>query len=139
MKEYGLISFLFLIFVLHGCSTESTHERKDKISGTWYLIRLSGGFAGLDEDFEKGGIVWEFRDKVGILVVANNHESDALNSGLPSGTYTYSILQGKGGDYLQLNDKEVGRIGVAKSQLILDQNLTSSGSGADGFVMVLIK
>jgi len=139
MKVYGLIRFLVLIFVLHGCSTESTPEKKDKVSGTWNLMNVSGGFAGIDEDFEKGKIIWEFDTKDGTLLVTNNDESGALYNGLPTGTYAYSILQGKDQDYLQLNDKEVGGIDVAKSQLVLDQNNTSSGSGADGFVLVLVK
>ncbi|PXX27659.1 hypothetical protein [Arenibacter sp. ARW7G5Y1] len=139
MKVYGLIRFLVLIFVLHGCSTESTPEKKDKVSGTWNLMSVSGGFAGIDEDFEKGKIIWEFDTKDGTLLVTNNDESGALYNGLPTGTYAYSILQGKDQDYLQLNDKEVGGIDVAKSQLVLDQNNTSSGSGADGFVLVLVK
>ncbi|MDL5513473.1 hypothetical protein QSE00_16725 [Arenibacter sp. M-2] len=139
MKVYGLIRFLVLIFVLHGCSTESTPEKKDKVSGTWNLMNVSGGFAGVDEDFEKGKIIWEFDTKDGTLLVTNNDESGALYNGLPTGTYAYSILQGKDQDYLQLNDKEVGGIDVAKSQLVLDQNNTSSGSGADGFVLVLVK
>tara|TARA_R110002049_G_scaffold90966_2_gene227403 strand:+ start:547 stop:966 length:420 start_codon:yes stop_codon:yes gene_type:complete len=139
MKVYGLIRFLVLIFVLHGCSTESTPEKKDKVSGTWNLMNVSGGFAGVDEYFEKGKIIWEFDTKDGTLLVTNNDESGALYNGLPTGTYAYSILQGKDQDYLQLNDKEVGGIDVAKSQLVLDQNNTSSGSGADGFVLVLVK
>ena len=57
MKVYGLMLALCLIFVLNGCSTDSTHEKNDKVSGTWNLINVSGGFAGIDEDFEKGEIV----------------------------------------------------------------------------------
>ena len=41
--------------------------------------------------------------------------------------------------YLQINDKEIGGIVVDKSQLVLDQNKTSMGSGADGFAMVLAR
>ncbi|MBU2905076.1 MULTISPECIES: hypothetical protein [Arenibacter] len=139
MKVYGLMLALCLIFVLNGCSTDSTHEKNDKVSGTWNLINVSGGFAGIDEDFEKGEIVWKFNAKDGTLIVANNDGSNPIYNGFPTGTYTYSVLEEKDQFYLEINDKEIGGIVVAKSQLVLDQNSTTAGSGADGFVMVLVR
>ncbi|MEQ8219405.1 MAG: hypothetical protein RIM68_05665 [Arenibacter sp.] len=139
MKVCGLMLFLALIFVFNGCSTDNTHEKNDMVSGTWSLINISGGFAGIDVDFEKGKIVWKFDTKDETLIVANNDGSNAIYNGLPTGTYTYSILQEKDQYYLQINDKEIGGIVVDKSQLVLDQNKTSMGSGADGFAMVLVR
>lgn len=139
MKICGSMFFWVLILVFNGCSTDLTHEGNDKVNGTWSLINVSGGFAGVDDDFEKGKIVWKFNAANGSLIVTNNDTSSALYNGLPSGTYSYSILKEKDHYYLLLNDKEIGGVDVDKSQLIIDQNITTSGSGADGFVMVLIK
>jgi hypothetical protein len=139
MKAYGLMLFLGLIFVFTGCSTDNAHEKNDKLGGTWSLINVSGGFAGIDEDFEKEAIVWKFDTKDGTLIVANNDGSNAINNGLPTGTYTYSVLQEKDLFYLEVNDKEIGEIAIDKSQLVLDQNSTTMGNGADGFVMVLVR
>tara|TARA_R110002072_G_scaffold89655_4_gene200785 strand:- start:1225 stop:1644 length:420 start_codon:yes stop_codon:yes gene_type:complete len=139
MKAYGLMLFLGLILVFTGCSTDNAHEKNDKLGGTWSLINVSGGFAGIDEDFEKGAIVWKFDTKDGTLIVANNDGSNAINNGLPTGTYTYSVLQEKDQFYLEVNDKEIGEIVIDKSQLVLDQNSTTMGNGADGFVMVLVR
>tara|TARA_R110002111_G_scaffold6659_4_gene28301 strand:- start:1225 stop:1644 length:420 start_codon:yes stop_codon:yes gene_type:complete len=139
MKAYGLMLFLGLILVFTGCSTDNAHEKNDKLGGTWSLINVSGGFAGIDEDFEKEAIVWKFDTKDGTLIVANNDGSNAINNGLPTGTYTYSVLQEKDQFYLEVNDKEIGEIVIDKSQLVLDQNSTTMGNGADGFVMVLVR
>tara|TARA_R110002126_G_scaffold168540_4_gene317034 strand:- start:1900 stop:2319 length:420 start_codon:yes stop_codon:yes gene_type:complete len=139
MKAYGLMLFFGLILVFTGCSTDNAHEKNDKLGGTWSLINVSGGFAGIDEDFEKEAIVWKFDTKDGTLIVANNDGSNAINNGLPTGTYTYSVLQEKDLFYLEVNDKEIGEIAIDKSQLVLDQNSTTMGNGADGFVMVLVR
>jgi hypothetical protein len=139
MKVYAIIPFLGLIFALNGCSTDGTPENNDKLNGTWSLINVSGGFAGVDEDIEKGEIVWKFNAGEETLVVSDNYGSNDHYYGLPIGTYTYSVLEGEGQYYLQLNDKEVGQVIVAKSKFLLDQNSTTSGSGADGFVMVLVR
>ncbi|WP_157365043.1 hypothetical protein [Arenibacter algicola] len=77
--------------------------------------------------------------KDGTLIVANNDGSNAIHNGLPTGTYTYSVLQEKDQFYLEVNDKEIGEIVIDKSQLVLDQNSTTMGNGADGFVMVLVR
>ena len=139
MKVYEVMLVLVLIFVFNGCSTDGTDEKNDKLSGTWNLINVSGGFAGIDEDYEKGEIVWKFNTNDGTLIVTINHGSEPMYNGLPIGTYTYSILEEKDQFYLEINDKEIGGIVLAKSKLVLDQNSTSSGSGADGFVMVLVR
>ena len=139
MKICGLMFFLVVILVFNGCSTDLTPEGNDKVNGTWSLINVSGGFAGVDDDFEKGKIVWKFNAADGSLTITNNDASSAIYNGLPSGTYTYSIIKEKDQYYLLLNDKEIGGVDVAKSQLMIDQNITTSGSGADGFLFKLIK
>jgi hypothetical protein len=139
MKVYGIIFSFVIMFFIMGCSTDNTHENSDVPSGTWNLINVSGGLAGIDNDFEKGKIVWNFNVKDSTLVVANNDGSNSIYNGLATGTYTYSIHEGKDEFYLLINDKEVGGITLAKSQLVIDQNSTTNGSGADGFVMVLVR
>jgi len=138
MKVYGIIFSLVIMSVL-GCSTDNPGENNDGLSGTWYLINVSGGFAGIDNDFEKGKIVWKFNPKEETLIVANDDNSNSIYKGLATGTYTYAILQEKDQSYLQINDMEFGEILAAKTQLVVDQNSSTSGSGADGFVMVLVR
>ncbi|MCM4171799.1 hypothetical protein DHD32_09915 [Arenibacter sp. TNZ] len=139
MKVYCLILYLGLIQVLIGCTNENTHGDEDLVSGNWNLINVSGGFVGVDDDFAKGEIVWKFDAKAETLIVVNNDESSSIFNGLSSGNYNYSLLKEKDKYYLLVNDKEMGGILFTEAKLILDQNNTTSGSGADGFVLVLEK
>jgi hypothetical protein len=139
MQIRVIIISLGLMLVLLGCTNDNTHGNDDVVRGSWNLINVSGGFAGVDDDFEKGKIVWKFDGKTESLIVVNNDASNSIYNGLPTGTYTYSVLQEKDKFYLFVNDKEVGGILVAETKLVLDQNIITSGSGADGFVLVLEK
>ncbi len=73
------------------------------------------------------------------MIVVNNDDSSTIFNGLSSGNYNYSVLKEKDKYYLLVNDKEMGGILFTEAKLILDQNNTTSGSGADGFVLVLEK
>jgi hypothetical protein len=139
MKVNGVIFCFIIMFVFNGCSADSAADNNDWLSGAWNLINLSGGFAGINNDFEKGRIVWKFNPKDETLIVANNDDSTSIYKGLATGIYTYAILKDKDQSYLELNDKEYGGIIDSRSQLVIDQNSTTSGSGADGFVMVLAR
>ena len=139
MQLRVIIISLGLMLVLLGCTNDNTHGNEDVVRGSWSLINVSGGFAGVDDNFEKGKIVWKFDAKGETLVVVNNDDSNLIYNGLPTGTYAYSVLQEKDKLYLFVNDKEVGGILVAETKLVLDQNITTSGNGADGFVLVLEK
>ncbi|MBC8767395.1 hypothetical protein H4O18_05270 [Arenibacter sp. BSSL-BM3] len=139
MKVLGIVVSLGILLVLLGCTTENGHGNDDLVRGSWNLTNVSGGFAGVDDDFEKGKIVWKFDAKGGTLMVVNNDESNSIYNGLSTGTYTYSVLQEKDKYYLLVNDKEMGGILVEETKLLLDQNSSTSGSGADGFILVLEK
>lgn len=139
MKTLCSIIFLGLMLFLLGCTKENIHGNHELVSGSWSLTNVSGGFAGVDDDFTKGEIVWSFEAKGETLKVDNKDESNAIYKGLPTGTYAYSVLQGKDKYYLLVNDKEMGGILLAETKLVLDQNSTSFGSGADGFVLVLVR
>ncbi|MCK0144279.1 hypothetical protein MWU78_01290 [Arenibacter sp. F26102] len=139
MKVHGIILSLGILLVLLGCTTENSHGNEVLVRGSWNLTNVSGGFAGVDDDFEKGKIVWEFDAKADTLMVVNNDESNSIYNGLPTATYTYSVLQEKDKFYLVVNDKEIGGITVGETKLLLDQNSTTFGSGADGFILVFEK
>ena len=139
MQVRVIIISLGLMLVLLGCTNDNNHGNDDVVKGSWSLINVSGGIAGVDDDFEKGKIVWKFDAKGETLVVVNNDDSNSIYNGLTTRTYAYSVLQEKGKFYLFVNDKEVGGIFVTETKLVLDQNIITLGNGADGFVLVLEK
>ena len=54
-------SFCMILFmVLAGCTDTDTPLEVDPMQGTWNLLNISGGFVGMDQDFEKGTVVWSF-------------------------------------------------------------------------------
>lgn len=128
---------MMLSVVLVGCGDTHSSVEVDPMYGTWNLLHISGGFVGLDQDFEKGSIVWEFDDGQQSLTVINNASSDVMYTGLDTASYRYSVFVANGSSYLRINDVEFGGIALFNSKMVVDQNLGSQGNGADGFVLVL--
>lgn len=139
MKRNYAIVLTILFLIIAGCSKNTDKSGIVPLNGRWNLVNVSGGFAGIDEEFEEGTIVWNFETATGTLTVENNNTSDALYDGLPSGSYTYSILSDDKNLFLYIDNIESGAIIISLGQLVLDQNVLSNGSGADLFVLTLRK
>lgn len=139
MKRNYAIVLTILFLIIAGCSKNTDKSGIIPLNGRWNLVNVSGGFAGIDEEFEEGTIVWNFETATGTLTVENNNTSDALYDGLPSGSYTYSILSDDKNLFLYIDNIESGAIIISLGQLVLDQNVLSNGSGADLFVLTLRK
>lgn len=137
MKKLGFIFCMTLSMVLAGCADTPAPMEDDPMQGTWNLLNISGGFAGMDHDFEKGSILWEFDPEQQSLLVINNAPSDAMYTGLDTASYKYSNFVLNGSSYLRINDVEFGGVTFSNSKMVVDQNLGSQGNGADGFVFVL--
>lgn len=89
MKHFKLITGVILMLLLNiGCSDDDYGSQK--ISGMWSLMQSKGTIAGIEHNFTEGTIVWTFSTS-GTVTVANNNEDENLQSGLPSGTYNYTM------------------------------------------------
>lgn len=131
-----LVSF-FSFLLISSCS-DSYDSVDDILNGTWNVANVSGGFAGMDQDFESGTITWTFDASSSMLTVANNNVLvDVIYDGLDSGTYSYSILKIDSKNHLVIDDQEFAGISFANELLFLNQNEISTGSGADGFSILL--
>ncbi|WP_339711442.1 hypothetical protein [uncultured Kriegella sp.] len=142
MKAKHLILFFSFMFISWGCYNEKTEEEvsDDPIHGIWNLINVSGGFVGIDSDYNKGEIIWEFDAANKTLKVQNNDTSNSIFSGLKSGHYGYSIVQNDGGRaYMFVGTIEMGGITIAQNEMTINQNDMSIGTGADRFVFKLIR
>ncbi|MBO0323138.1 hypothetical protein J0X14_12595 [Muricauda sp. CAU 1633] len=135
--KHLLIPFIFGIF-LSNCDNGDDAPKKDALTGTWNVQHISGGFAGIDDDYESGVIVWAFSAENGTLNVENKNEADVIYDGFPTGSYSYAILTVEGEQFLEIDGQEQFGIVLSSGQMLLDANKTSTGMGADGFQIVLV-
>lgn len=105
--------------VLVGCTDTDTSLEDDPMQGTWNLLNISGGFVGMDQDFEKGAIVWEFHPGQQRLVVVNNVPSDPMYAGLGTGSYRYSVEVKNSNAYVRINDVELGGVAFFRSKMVV--------------------
>tara|TARA_R110002073_G_scaffold220418_1_gene380607 strand:+ start:95721 stop:96116 length:396 start_codon:yes stop_codon:yes gene_type:complete len=126
MKKIALISLVFVI--ISSCNNEDML----KVDNSWNLVKVTGGFAGIDENFDKGEIKWTFNEGNSTLKVVKN--TTEPYSGIAEGTYLYSILSNSDHFYLIIDSQEKGGIITTGSFMEVDENKQSTGAGADGFI-----
>ncbi len=132
-----LIAFV-LTLALSNCTDNDDGAKKDILTGTWNVKNISGGFVGIDDDYESGVIVWTFNANNATLSVENNNEADVIYDGLPTGSYSYAILTVEGEQFLEIDGQEQFGIVLSSGQVLLDENKKSTGTGADGFQILLV-
>ncbi|MGE5944033.1 MAG: hypothetical protein ACM31G_06815 [Flavobacteriales bacterium] len=141
--KYYLIIACISFFTLTNCSLNDVNN--DDIPQVtrilWHLKNVSGGVDGVDNDFPTNKIVWEFNNATLKLTVSNTNTDTSIEDGLDSGTYTYSINEVGSDAYISINSNEVGKITITESgnKLTINQNLKSTGSGADGYIYTFDK
>ncbi len=136
MKTKILALALILGIGFLGCSNDDSNysTQEELINGTWNLKNLSGGFAGIDEDYETGSIIWTFDSQNQTIIIVNNNQ-ESTSYIFESGTYNYSLLEINNESYIEINNEEYGGITFSANNLIIDQNKISDGTGADGFIL----
>lgn len=135
MNTKSFMLLLIAVFLFTNCTKEEEPGNLNALEGTWSLIKKTGGFAGLDCNYQENLIVWTFGESS--LEIVNNDNSGTICSGSLTGTFTYSILESEGEQFLQLDGQESGGITLTGDEMVIDQNKFSQGSGADGFVLML--
>ena len=141
MKLKALILTLLLgIGLLISCSKDDTNilPQEEFLNGTWNLKNLSGGFAGLNENYSGGTITWTFNSQNQTIIIDNN-EPASKSFIFDSGTYNYSIIEINNQKYLNIENDEYGGLIISTNSLTIDQNEISWGVGADGFVLYFEK
>lgn len=103
------IYILLFSIILMSCSNDDDNQNQSiSINGEWNLVNVKGGFIGMDQDFEKGTIVWDFNDATQMVTVVNNNAIDGIYDGLPSGTYPYAISAPADADELIVSENSLG-------------------------------
>jgi uncharacterized protein YcfL len=128
-----VILLLICLALLTSCKSDDTMSTTD----TWNLVNISGGFAGIDKNFNTGEIIWAFNEQNSTLIIEKNTQEPFI--GIDEGTYSYAIENINGTSYLNLDNIERGSYTISQDQIIIDENKSSTGSGADRYVFKLEK
>jgi hypothetical protein len=109
------------------------------LEGRWDLTNVSGGLAGINDDLEVGLITWDFDSASMELQITDNETSESLYDGYPSGSYSYAVLEQDEEAYLFIDGQEFSHISLSSGKLVLDGNKRSKGSGADYFILTMLR
>ena len=134
--KIGKLSLLIIlgITLFTSCNNDDSTE-SESIIGIWNVKNISGGIAGIEDEYETGIITWAFNNQT--LIVENNDTQGNIYSGFESGTYNYSATKINGINYIIIDNSEYGGYTLSNNNLIINQNETTSGSGSDGFMLQL--
>jgi hypothetical protein len=136
MKSLYKLLFLSIIVVAFSCQDNDDDFGKieNQINGKWNLVKVSGGFGGINHQFEPGIITWKFNsDNKTVTVVNNNTDSTILNDGLETGVYNYQVKVVNDSELdfchytITIDDNDMGCLSLIDNNLIIDQSFV------DGF------
>ena len=132
-----IIIALSLLILISGCSLDddSNNGEEQTFRNYWHMTRATEGFAGIDDRYDLGVIIWGFNDETNELTIENNNPDDTKQDGLDTGVYSYETTAFDSKEILIIEDQDFGEIYLdSQNVLVIDQNETTMGSGADGFV-----
>jgi len=135
--KIGKLSLIMIlgIVLFTNCNNDDDDDstQTESLNGIWNIKNISGGFAGINDEYETGIITWTFNNQ--ILTVENNDIQGNIYSGFETGTYSYSSTEINGANYIIIENSEYGGYTLSTNNLTINQNETTSGSGADGFML----
>lgn len=116
-------------------------ENSNQLTGTWSLVNVSGGFAGVDYNFPPSMIKWTFNEVTNQLEVANNNlfQGVFIHDGLPTGNYSFftnTVLSRCQTNFQSIDIENLSEacFTISNDVLFIDANL-----GADGFQYKLVR
>jgi len=124
---------VLMLFTLSCNSDDDTQQNSEPtLDGSWSLVNVTGGLAGVDDDFEIGLIIWDFNQDNLELTVTNNNTVNVIYDGFPTGTYDYEIFTETNGEMsVVINTVSYRVTNLTSSQLVIDEGVV-----ADGFLLL---
>lgn len=131
-----IYSLVFMLLVFSCNSDDDAQQNTDlALSGTWSLVNIHGGFAGVNYDFDLGEITWDFNQDQSELTVTNTNTTTVIYDGLPTGTYDFELTESTDGSTsIVINTISYTITSLTSSELILDEGVAS-----DGFLLTFSK
>lgn len=143
MKTYTILYAIILTVFIQSCRNDDTtslvQEKRPTIDGLWKMNTIEGGVLGIEQDFGTGLINWEFETATKKLTVSNTAVTTTGITGLTTGSYDYELKTIENREYLYIDGSEHSSVLIDSSNLILDENISSSGSVSDRFIYKLIR
>ena len=130
-----LLSIFICLTIFASCNNDNDNQNETDehaIHGTWNLSNVTGGFVGIDIDYNLGEVVWTFNDTNNQLTIENNIMTtgpEDIYAGLDSGNYTYEIQELADAEVLYIDGNMRGVISISNTTLTIDD-----GVAADGFL-----
>ncbi len=137
MNKEQFLVLAFGIFLLQSCSPDESIPIQDNLLlNTWHMQQISGGIAGINEQFDTDELTWTFLDNDSIEVQNNVHpdSSKYLFCLFDSGTYSYTFTDTSGVQSLVIDQYHFNISDLTDTLLDLD-----NGAVADGFYYRLVK
>ena len=130
MKAIVVILTLFLSCLIStSCNSDDDSTQQANIHGIWHLINLSGGFTGINEEFERDQISWTFNSENNTVNVVKN----IAGFGPSSGIFSYRIEMEDEIEVVYINDSFIGSIALSTETLKIDELVS------DGFLVTFKK
>lgn len=133
MKSLKILIAILLVATIASCSSDDDNNVQLTQINSWNLARVTGGFAGVDQTFPEGLIVWTFNGDTDTVVVVNNNTDNTLNDFFDSGTYPYTIENDGTNDVISIDGIDFGVISETENELLLDHQVD------DGFTVTFTR
>ena len=134
MKKFIILLILVFLAVLNSCTKPSIIEEinltkkaattSSGINGDWTLTKITGGFAGVNENFA-GTVLYNFNTTTGIVTVSNNYSGTSIVNALPTGSYSFTL---SGTNDITV-DTSNGKYTITGNTLYIDDNVAADGFG----------
>lgn len=143
-----LKSYIFLlgivalaISVISACEpdyvpTTNPFNLPPSLEGNWNLKNTNGVDNGVNHNFPKNQIRWQFTPFNGNLKVVNNNIGGGVFDGPGSGDFSYELRTSDGEKYLFIQGLEYGQISALEdSTFVIDQRFTIDSNISPAYIL----
>lgn len=125
MKKLFILCFV-LSTVCISCKNDDDSVNDDPLAGTWSLVQVNGGLAGVTDTFTPNTITYFFADG-NVTVENNNTDPNTWYSFLGSGNYTYELFNSGDDQFLQIENGTYGVFTLKVRELVLSDDAIVDG------------